>query len=823
MNPLEALSPVLPPDHESHPDPTERSSRERPDRCAHCGLPLGRRWRADLGPFCCEGCRSVYALIHSEGLERFYDLKRCATAPPGERRHESFAWLEALLAETPAWPNSTTKTVRLDLQGVHCTACVWLIERLFERHPAGSALRINPALGTVELRWDPEVGELQDFLAEVEDFGYRFGPPHKRSAHRSQSLLIRLGICAAVAMNVMIFSLSYYAGLNVQDDPLVFRLFGRISLLLATLALVVGGGPFFASAFRGLRSRVAHVDLPIALGMGMTYAGSVWAYITQGADSAYFDTLTIFITLMLLGRWLQESVIERNRNLLLSSAGIADLFARRLTGGRIETVAVSEIREGDEVWIAPGDLIPTRGILLHRGGSLSMDWITGEAAPVEVAPGATVVAGAFNTSDHGLRVHVTEDFSASHLNDLIREETPSTEELGEARHWWHRVATIYVGAVLLLGGAALLLWASAGWHRAIEVCVSVLVISCPCAIGIGLPLAREMAHSRLRRRGVLLRRDSFLDRALQIRHIVFDKTGTLTRSQLRLRDDSRRALLDLDAPTRKILLSMCSRSKHPVSKCIAAALSLEVHRPQNVEQDVDAEVADAVREHRGRGLSLSVEGREFRIGRPTWVSPAAPSIDGATSAIGIDGELLLVVHLEEELRGDAVDEVRALRGMGLGIHLLSGDRTDKVKRVARQLGIEPQHAHAELSPEDKAEALTDIDQDDTLMVGDGLNDILGFEHSFAAATPAVDRTFLAQKSDFYFLGDGIAAVRRALLMSHRLRRVQTEILIFAALYNLTAIALCLAGRVSPVVAAILMPLSSVTIVLWTRRRLSGDG
>jgi len=794
------------------------------DQCVHCGLGLGQGHRAEDGPFCCHGCRTVYELIHSEGLDRFYDLKQCAITPPGNLRPETFAWLEPLVNASPALPGSSVRRLQLDIQGVHCAACVWLLEQLFARHGAGRQLRINPALGTVDLAWDTDAGDLRDFLADVERFGYRCGPPRKETPKRSRDLLTRLGICVAAAMNVMIFSLCYYIGMAPEDGA-IYELFGQLNIGLATIAVAVGGWPFARGAWHGLRRGVAHLDLPIALGMALSYLGSTYTYFAHGVEAAYFDTITIFVTLMLVGRWLREHVLERNRNALLSSAGVADLFARRFRGDDLQVISASEIRTGDELWIAPGDLVPAAGILMHRAASIALDWITGEADPHAASPGDTVPSGAFNAGRQGFRVTATEDFSASRLNDLLSANGAEDRDSPAASSWWHRVSTIYVTAIVVLASLGFVLWIGEGARRAVEVSVAVLVVTCPCALGLALPLGRELIHALLRRYGVLLRRDGFLDRALRVRQVVFDKTGTLTKGQLSLLPDSRTALRGLDDASQRVLWNMTSRSNHPVSRCVAAALSLGVLPTDDQPAATVLADADAVIEETGRGLHWTRGDVEYRFGKPSFVAgpgfPVEPGGDGPPRALfAMDDRILLEVELQEEVKADAADEVAALEAAGYTVHLLSGDAPEKVAAVARRVGLATGQIHGALTPEGKAQVVADLNRGDTMMVGDGLNDSLSFDAALCAGTPAVDRAVLPSKADFYFLGDGIAAVRRSLQAAARLRRVQNGNLVYAVLYNGIAVALSLAGLVSPVVAAILMPVSSVTIVVLTSRRLS---
>jgi len=795
------------------------ASSARPETCIHCGLDLGPAWDPDLGPFCCQGCRTVYHLINDTGLERFYDLRPGAMAPPPELRPDNLAWLELMLADADNDLGDGLVRLRLDLQGVHCAACVWLLEQLFARRPAGRSLIINPALGTVELLWDTRLGDLGEYLSEAERFGYRFGPPRKSRHRASRSLQIRMGIAISVALNVMMYSLGYYFGLSPRDDGPAYALFGRLSLVLSGLVVAVGGWPFFTSAWRGLRRRVTHLDLPIALGMLLGYGGSVFAYVRVGPEAAYFDTVSIFVALMLVGRWLQEWVLERNRNTLLETGGIADLYARRFQDGHLKAVPAAEIAGGDELWIAPGDLVPVDGVLMQRDAVVSLDWITGESSTQDREPGEKVPAGAFNAGEAGFRVTAVEGFSDSRLHELLRVGDTRREE---GRTWWHRISTVYVAAVLSLAALGFLFWLGHGAGKATEVAVAVLVVTCPCALGLAVPLARELVHVGLRRHGVLLRDGAYLERALGIRKILFDKTGTLTRGRLTLAEASRRDLLALSEARREILWNMTSRSNHPVSRCVAAALGLAGGAAKAEAAALDPR-ADDVREFGGRGLQWEDDEGVWRFGRADFALPdgAAGETPTKQTFFSLDGICLLGLSFSEQMKADARSEVAHLTDAGYEVHLLSGDGPERVLEAAGELGLPAARARGGLTPEAKAAAVRELDADDTLMIGDGLNDSLSFDEAWCAATPAIDRAVLPYKADFYYLGDGVSAVRRTLQAARRLRTVQRGNLVFAAVYNLAAVALCLSGLVTPVVAAVLMPLSSVTVVSMTAARLAG--
>ena len=781
--------------------------------CLHCGNELGRFWAPQDGPFCCRGCRAVYEMIHQESLERFYDLKPVTTVPAPSLRPESHDWVDQILSGRDTAAGSLH--LNLDIQGVHCAACVWLIGELFKRYEAGIQIRINPAVGKVELVWDPKRGDLKEFLNEIEKFGYRLGPTRKGDRRQSRALLMRMAIAISMAMNVMMFSLSYYFGLAPVDGNL-YHFFGWLSLVLASVAMIAGAGVFFRGAFQGLRRGILHLDVPISLGMGLAYAGSVWGFLTGGPEHAYFDSLTVFIALMLVGRWAQEHILERNRNSLLDSSGAENLTVKRLENGTPRATAATEVKLNDELWIAPGDLLPVAGVLMRRSTEVSLDWITGESDRVAFQPGDTVPAGAFNVSEHGFTVTAAEDFADSRLQDLLSTTTLADEEFRPL--WWHRISSWYVTVVLLAAGAGFFSWLTVDSTVALKVAIAVLVVTCPCALGLATPLAEELVHGALRRSGIFLRKQSFPEKALAVRKILLDKTGTVTLGGLILDDDGRAALGELEPRARAVLRHLTARSNHPVSTSVAAALAPLPAEPEELRPAGAA--AEDISEIPGAGLEMILPDGTWRLGRPDFATPEAPDAAGRT-LFRRDEEVLAAFTLREEFKADAAGEVAALTAAGYEVYLLSGDSQDKVDAAARALDLPTERAQGDLTPEAKAARVRALDARDTLMVGDGLNDSPSFEAALCAATPAVDRPVLPGKADFFFLGDGIVAISRSLAAAHQLRRVVRDNLVLAVAYNVAAVALCLAGWVTPVVAAIIMPVSSVTVVSLTALRLSG--
>jgi Cu2+-exporting ATPase len=772
--------------------------------CLHCGLFVDGD-RTD--GFCCSGCEAVYGLLHTEHLDDYYRLRGTRGVPVAERRSErrDAKWLDAIEARLRGEKGHSR--VILDVQGLHCIACVWLIEELFGRARAGDKVVVNPSLGRVEIFARPDF-DLRGFVAGVERFGYLFGPPVKSAPRGSRDLLWRMGVCVAIAMNSMIFAVAMYAGL---DRGPIFDLFRTLNLCLGTIAVLVGGTVFFRSAWRATRAGILHLDLPIAIGIAMAFAGSVESYFARRSQASYFDTLDVFIALMLLGRFLQERMIERNRAWLLASDGTDGLLARRVRESRAEVVRCTELREGDELLVAPGDLVPVDARVLASPANFSLDWIHGESRPRSYDAGDVVPAGAFSVGVHAVALRATTDFEASSLRELLR-APPENDDGARRSPWWQRLARVYVVLVLLVAGGGFLGWwvGTGDLSRALSVTTAVLIVTCPCAFGIAAPLAHEMVQAGLRRRGLFVRRASFLDRARDVRHVVFDKTGTLTTGALELGNPGAIDLLPLAA--RNALYDMVARSSHPKSTAIRQALG------SRVVLDATARVV----EHAGKGLELPRNGRLWRLGEPRWAcgSTNETGSDPFDVVLAADGLLVAGFLTHERLRSDAKREIEGLASDGYEVSLLSGDAQSRVDAAATACGIPRERAVGEHDPHAKAHYLDKHDAAHTLFVGDGVNDAFALDHALVSGTPAVDRPFVPARADFFFVTPGLAPIRIALRSSHALAQVVRVDLAIALAYNAVTVGLALAGRMSPLACAVLMPVSSLTTIAATVAALS---
>jgi Cu2+-exporting ATPase len=530
----------------------------------------------------------------------------------------------------------------------------------------------------------------------------------------------------------------------------------------------------------------------------LALSGSTWSYFATNGSASYFDTVSVFTALMLVGRFLQERVVEKNRKALLENDGVEALVARRVESDAVHVVRCVSIRPADALLVAPGDLVCVDAVLEDARAEISLDWINGESAARRVERGATVPAGAFNVGKSAVRVRATTGFDRSPLVDLLRTTASRDADLARATPWWRRFAGAYVAAVLSAAVLAFAVWAfAAGVPRGLEVATAVLVVTCPCAFGIATPMAYELVQAGLRRGGLFVRSPAFLDRAQAVRRVVFDKTGTLTTTRLAAAEAD--ALLALDPSERRALYNLVARSAHPKSAAIRGALEA------TSDDELLFDPSLVVVEEPGEGLTLAGPGRSFELDRRGFV---------------VDGAVRLALRVDEELRHDARAEIEALTDAGYEVWILSGDEQHRVNDMADRLGVPRGRAIGSATPERKEAFIAGHDAGDTLMIGDGINDGPAVERATCSGTPAIDRPFMPARSDFYFTTPGLRPIGLALRAARALARVTRRNLAVAVVYNVGTVALAYAGLMSPLLCAIAMPASSLSIVALTTWSLS---
>jgi len=763
--------------------------------CRHCGSPA-----SGSEEFCCAGCAYVHRLVHEHGLAGYYKIRDTVVAPVDGAvfQPRDYGWLTEL--QVQAELARGVPVLVLEVQGISCAGCVWLIEKLF--HQQWGALRIitDAPSGRLELCWMRGAMDLPAFARTLQTFNYLVGPAGSEPAEpESRRLVRRIGLCAAFAMNIMLFAFPVYFGMEATFP--YAHLFGTLAMGGATLSVLVGGAYFIRRAVAALRSRALHIDQPIAVGIIGAYMGSLYGWLAGREHFVYFDFVGAFILLMLIGRWAQLATVERNRQRLLRAQAQPRRVRRLGADGSIAEVAVEELRPGDSFLVRSGETVPVEAQLESSLTVFGTAWISGESAPRSFRTGARVPAGALLAARGEARLRAQQAWSESLLARLLQ---PGRRDAPRHR-FLERVVAGYLIAIFGVAAAAGIFW----WWRTHDVVqagavvTAVLVVSCPCAVGLAFPLADEIAAVAARRGGVFVREADLWPRLARVRRVLFDKTGTLTLETPVLQNPA--TLAQLTPLARAALEALVRDNAHPVSQ----SLFEELQRHPGTGSE--AAPRGSFTEHPGRGMALETSGGRWTLGRPGWAAsdPRVGKAGEADTEFALNGVILARFVFADTLRPGAAAEVAALRADGFAVHILSGDRSEKVALLAAELGVEPACAQGGLTPQQKEAAVRLVDRSDTLMLGDGANDSLAFDAAWVRGTPVIHRGVLEGKSDFYYLGQGLGGLRRLFAIDRSRRRTQTALLVFSVLYNCLAVGLAASGHMSPLLAAILMPVSSL--------------
>ncbi len=773
--------------------------------------------------FCCAGCLATRRVIDQLGLGRF-DAMGGAPGPVAAVQADDAdaAALADVVATARAAALQLGRPCRLtvDVDGVSCASCAWLVEKVAGKTAGVANAVLNPARGTLDILigddFDPVA--LSSALSSV---GHRVRPAGasstalQTSTAAADDLLFRLGISSALAMAAMIASFSLFLGLSPDDR--FGRLFQGLAAVSSLLVVVVGGWPFVRGAIASVRRGAPTMDLPIAVGMITAWTASLLA--AQQGVVVSFDTVAIFVTLMLAGRLVERRLVLRHRQLLTRRDDeVAGLRVRRIDpDGQLRFVTVKDINVGDTLHLACGELVPTDAVVLadaadvvgSEGRSLSFAWLTGESQPHTLLPGEAVVAGAHVIDPRGALVRATSPFSSTRLSQLLADRGHDTDvDRPVASGIFPWLARVWVVGAFAVAGLGALVWSHAPGARVLEIVAGLLVVTCPCAFGIAAPLAVERATVLLRQRGVFVRHPRLWWRASLVRHAIFDKTGTLTQDEPVVDVDSRMALLALSCRARLAVLAIVARSNHGRSRALLRALQSMV--PSSSSSSAAAAVV--VVEQAGQGLTGTVDGARVVVAKDdgdVGSTRVVVTVDGVVESASIS--------FTEALRPGAKEAIARLHQAGIDVWVASGDSLERAVALAGLVGVPAERVLGECQPDDKAALVHRLGKDQVLVVGDGVNDAAMFAAAAVCGVPATDRPHLPARADFLLLGSTAAgafgSVVDVIVVARRLHQVLTGLLIVATVYNVAVITVGLMGLLTPLMVALLMPSMSVSLLL----------
>lgn len=786
--------------------------------CAHCGLavPEGLLEADAERQFCCSGCHTAFGILHAHGLDSYYGFAERREAPvrASGRSYDEFDHPAFANLYVTALPNGLSRT-ELYLEGVHCASCVWLVERVPLLVPGVLRAELDVRRSRAVIEWDIATVPLSRIAQSLDTLGY---PPHPfRGVARAdmrkredRAMLVRIGIAGAIAINVMLAALALYAGeLNTMDAGFT-RFFRWVSFAITVPAFIWPGRVFFTGAWASLRTRALHMDLPIAIALAAGFVRGAMNTITDSGP-IYFDGLALLIFALLVGRFLQQ----RGQRMAVDAAeelhAIAPSTARIVENDVVRDIPSEALLPGMLLDVRAGESFPADGVVMRGHSSVNAALLTGESRPTSVSAGQMVYAGTLNV-ESPLRVLVEQAGETSRIAKLMRQVEDSAKRRAPIVQTANRMAGIFTAVVLLAAATTFVIKSQMSTAHALDDAIALLIVTCPCALALATPLAITVAVGRAARRGMLIKGGDALELLATPGIIVLDKTGTIT--------EGRTALAAWHGPdwVKPLVLALEEGSSHPLADGFRRAWP-----------GLPTATVSASRHIAGGGLEGTVDGRTVRIGSPRFVQESLISIDEPLAAvmnvvdrtlspvhIAIDGVLVAIAGLGDRVREDALDSLQQLRGRGWRTVMLSGDAQDVVASVGRALAFEAQDSIGAVSPEDKlafVEGLKATSGRTIVMVGDGVNDAAAIAAAHVGIGVHGGAEACLATADIYLTRPGLGALVELTEGSRRTLGVIRRNIALSIGYNLIGASLAVFGLLTPLIAAILMPTSSITVVL----------
>ena len=785
--------------------------------CSHCNLKFNEdmmiteQHHGQTLHFCCKGCQGVYHLLQNEGLDSFYEKLGDTTLQPAKKQNDDLEKfdLEGFANKYITTHEDGIKEINLIIEGIHCSACVWLNEKVLHRTEGIIEANINYTNNKAKILWDPRIIKLSQIIQTIRSIGYNAYPydpklQEERAVKTRKEYYSRILVGVFGTMNIMWIAIAQYAGYSTGIKQEFKDILNFAEFILATPVLFYSGWIFFRGAYYGYKNRMVNMDTLVASGALFAYIYSIYAMLTRTGE-VYFDSVAMIITFVLVGKYLEVLSKKQAVDTLDTLMGSTPTEVTVIKGGIKSLVSIENIVAKDLIELKPGEKVVIDGLVVSGQGSFNESSLTGENEPVYKQERDEILSGSV-CLDSVLRYEATKDASHSLLHSIVKLLEESITKKPKIEQLANEISGYFSSVILLIALAAFTGWYLYGdsFEQALIISISVIVIACPCALGLATPMSTLVGISMAAKRGILFKEATFLETMAKSNLLALDKTGTIT--------EGKPSVINVEifeGFNPDLLYSLVHTSNHPISQGIVSYLESNyemLHElPLEEIKSIEAKGIEAV--HQGSKL----RGGNLNFMNETHIKVAYESIY-SLFFFAIDGELVARFELSDTIRENAAKAIALIKAMGIKVVMLTGDHEQSAHHVANAVGIE--EVYAKLLPTDKADMIDLFHQKGhiVVMAGDGINDTLALSKADIAIAMGNGADIAIGVSDVVLMDENPQSIYEAYAISNRTFRAVKENLAFSLLYNTVAVPLAVMGFVNPLVAALSMSLSSLVVV-----------
>jgi len=761
--------------------------------------------------FCCRGCQGVYHLLEDEGLGNFYEkLGDTKLNPPSAQQGDLEKFdLEGFEKRYVTVHDDGLHEINLIIEGIHCSACVWLNEKVLHKLEGVMEATINYTNNKAKVIWDPEEVKLSKIIETIRSIGYNAYPydpklQEERAVKTRKSYYMRILVAVFGSMNIMWLAVAHYAGYFGGIEQSFKDILNVAEFILATPVLFYSGWIFFRGAFYGYKNKTVNMDTLVASGALSAYLYSIYAMVTQRGE-VYFDSVTMIITFVLVGKYLEVLSKKHAVDTLDHIIGSTPTEVTTIKESVKSLVSIDNVIIGDIIELKPGERVVIDGILTRGAASFDESSLTGESEPVYKEQGDEILSGSI-CLDSTIHYEATKDASSSLLTSIahLLEESitkkPRIEQLANTISGYFSTVILIIALLTFAGW----FYATGDFEQALIIGISVIVIACPCALGLATPMASLVGISMSAKRNILFKEATFLETMAKSRLLALDKTGTITEGRPSVLTEKILEPFDFN-----LLYALVNTSSHPVSKGILSRLKSKHKKLQNYE-------LEDIKTIQAKGVKASFQGKKLTGGNASFMHSAGIVVEEQSEHtlfyFAIDDRLVARYELSDTIKEEAKEAIRMIKQMGIRVVMLTGDHEQSAKKVADAIGISEYYAR--LLPDEKAKKIDELHQagEIVVMAGDGINDTIALASSDIAIAMGNGADVAISVSDVVLLDESPMSLYESYRLSRRTFQAVKENLTFSLLYNVIAVPLAVAGFVNPLVAALSMSLSSLVVV-----------